>query len=68
MTTNFLRLFKAGSARLALVVGASGVGCSAGEGRIYTWSVEGATACGLLVVWAVVVGSNYVGNGFKTSS
>ena len=36
MATNFFRLFKADSARLALVVGASGVGCGAGEGRIYT--------------------------------
>ena len=66
MATNFLRLFKAGSARLALVVGASRVGCGASEGRIYTWSVEGATGSGLLVAWAVAVGFNYVGNGFKT--
>ena len=41
MATNFLRLFKAGSARLTLMVGASEVGCGAGEDRIYTWSVEG---------------------------
>ena len=46
MATNFLRLFKVGSARLALVVGASEVGCGASEGRIYTWSVEGATSSG----------------------
>ena len=68
MATNFLRLFKAGSARLALVVGASGVGCGAGEGRIYTWSVEGTTGSGLLVAWAVAMGFNSMGNGFKTSS
>ena len=68
MATNFLRLFKADSARLASVVGASGVGCGAGEGRIYTWSVEGATGSGLLVAWAVAMGFNSVGNGFKTSS
>ena len=46
MATNFLRLFKAGSARLALVGGASLVGCGAGGARIYTWSVEGATGSG----------------------
>ena len=46
---NFLRLFKAGSARMDLVVGASEVGCGAGEDRIYTWSVEGATGSGHLV-------------------
>ena len=45
---------------LPLGAGASEVGCGAGEGRIYTWSVEGATGSGHLVVWAVVVGFNYV--------
>ena len=63
MATSFLRLFKAGSARLALVVGASLVGCGAGGGRIYTWSVEGTTGSGHLVSWAVAVGFNYVGIG-----
>ena len=63
MATNFLRLFKAGSARLALVVGASLVGCGEGGGRIYTWSVEGATGSEHLVSWAVVVGFNSVGIG-----
>ena len=63
MATNFLRLFKAGSARLALVVGASLVGRGAGGGRIYTWSVEGATGSGHLVSWAVAVGFNSVGIG-----
>ena len=63
MATNFLRLFKAGSARLALVVGASLVGCGVGGGRIYTWSVEGATGSGHLVSWAVEVGFNSVGIG-----
>ena len=32
VATNFLRLLKAGSVRLALVVGASEVGCGADEG------------------------------------
>ena len=63
MATNFLRLFKAGSARLALVVGASEVGCGAGEGRIYTWSVEGATGSGHLVAWAVALGFSFMGIG-----
>ena len=47
VATNFLRLFKAGSARLALVVGASEVCCGAGEGIIYTWSMEGLLAVGI---------------------
>ena len=42
---------------------AAGVRCGAGEGRIYTWSVEGATGSGYLVFWAVAVGFNYVGIG-----
>ena len=60
MATNFLRLFKADSARLALVVGASLVGCGAGGGRR---SVEGATGSGHLVSWAMAVGFNSVGIG-----
>ena len=54
---------------VALVVGAlgvdcaAGVGCGAGEGRIYTWSMEGATGSGHLVAWAVAVRFNSVGIG-----
>ena len=33
----------------------AGVGCGAGEDRIYTWSTEGATGSGYLVAWAVAV-------------
>ena len=40
---------------------ATGVGCGAGEGRIYTWSVEGATGSGHLVAWAVANGSKFMG-------
>ena len=47
MATNFLELFKTGSARPALVVGASEVGC--GAGIIYTWSV----GSGHFMAWAV---------------
>ena len=45
------------------MVGVLGVDCVAGGGRIYTWSVEGATGSGHLVSWAVAVGFNYVGIG-----
>ena len=31
---------------LDLALGAAGVGCGAGEGRIYTWSAEGLLAVG----------------------
>ena len=62
MATNFLRLFKVGSARLVLVMGASGIGCGV-EGRIYTWSMEGATGSGHLVVWAVALGFSFMGIG-----
>ena len=48
MATNLLK-FYTGSARMALVVGASLVGCGAGGGRIYTWSGEGDTLSGHLV-------------------
>ena len=54
---------------LALGAGAAGfdfvagVGCGAGEGRIYTWSVEGTTGSGHLVAWAVALGFNFMGIG-----
>ena len=54
---------------LALGAGAAGfdfvagVGCGAGEGRIYTWSTEGATGSGYLVSWAVAVVSKSMGFG-----
>ena len=38
----------AGSDGVAFVLGASGVGCASGVGRIYTWSVEGTTGSGFL--------------------
>ena len=63
VATNFLRFFKAGSARLALVVGASEVGCYACEDKIYTWLVEGATGRGHLVAWAVALGFSFMGIG-----
>ena len=50
MATNFLRLFKAGSSRLALVVGASGVlGWDWAAGRIYIRSGEDASGRGLIL-------------------
>ena len=51
MATNFLRFFKTGSARLALVVGALGFECAAGV--VYTRSGEGAYGSGVFVAWAV---------------
>ena len=64
MATNFFNFYRTGSAvDVAFVVGVLGVGCVAGEGRIYIWSVEGATGCGHLVAWAVAVGFNSVGIG-----
>ena len=69
MATNFLNFCRTGSAiDVAFPVGAPGVGCAAGEGRIYTWSVEGAIGSGFLVAWTVAVGFNSKGNGFKISS
>ena len=69
MPTNFLNFCRTGSAiDVAFPVGAPGVGCAAGEGRIYTCSVEGVIGNALLVAWAVAVGFNSMGNGFETSS
>ena len=48
---------------LPLRTGASEVGCGAGEGRICTWLVEGATGSGHLVAWAVAVGFSFKGIG-----
>ena len=42
---------------------ASEVGCGVGEGRIYTWSVEGAIGNGHLVAWVVAVGFSFKGIG-----
>ena len=49
MATNLLKFCMAGSDGLAFLVGASGVGCAACVGKMYTLSVEGATGSGLLV-------------------
>ena len=50
MTNNFLNLCRIGSARLALVVGASGVlGWDWAAGRIYIRSGEDAAGSGLIL-------------------
>ena len=63
--TNLLKFCMACSDGLDLPLGAgvSDVGCDAGEGRIYTWSVEGGTGSGHLVAWAVAVGFCFKGIG-----
>ena len=64
MATNFLKFCIMGITNgVAFGDGVLGVDCVAGEGRIYTWSVEGATGSGHLVAWAVAVRFNYVGIG-----
>ena len=39
--------------------------CAVGEGRIYTRSGESAAGSGLLVAWAVALGSIFVGSGLR---
>ena len=64
MATNFLKFCIMGSSNgVAFGDGVLGVDCVAGEGRIYTWSVEGATGSGHLVAWAVAVRFNSLGIG-----
>ena len=56
MATNFLKLCSQGSANgVAFGDGVSGFGYASGVGKMYPWSVEGATGSGLLV-----------GNGVRT--
>ena len=58
-TTNFLNFCRTGSAiDVDFMVGVLGVDCVAGVGKMYTWSVEGATGSGQLVAWAVALGFN----------
>ena len=47
VATNLLKFCMAGSDGLAFVVGVLGLDCVAGVGKIYTWSVEGATGSGV---------------------
>ena len=58
VSTNFLSLFKAGNARLALALATRVLGwdCDAGEGRIYNGS-------GLFLGWVVALGSKFMGIG-----
>ena len=50
-----------------LAVGALGVECVVGVGKMCTRSGEGAAGSGLLVAWAVALGFNFVGNGLRIS-
>ena len=47
MATNLFKFCMADSDVLAFLVGSLGVGCGACVGKMYTWSVEGATGSGL---------------------
>ena len=50
---------------MALAVGVPCVSCAAGLGRMCIGSGEGAISSGLLVAWAVALGSNFVGSGLR---
>ena len=64
MAANFLRFCRACSVDgMAFAVGVSGVECAVGESRMCTGSGEGAAGSGLLVVWAVALGFNFMGIG-----
>ena len=64
MATNFLNFCRTGSAiNVAFVVGVLGVDCVAGVGKMYTWSVEGATSSEHLVAWAEALGFSFMGIG-----
>ena len=52
---------------MGLAVGVSGVECVAGVGRMCIGLGEGAAGSGLLVAWAVALGSNFVGSGLRIS-
>ena len=64
MATNLLKFCIVGIANgVAFPVGASGVGRASCVGKIYTWTVEGATGSGHLVAWAVALGFSFMGIG-----
>ena len=50
---------------MTLAVGVSCVSCAASLGRMCTWSGKGAAGSGLLVAWAMALGSNFVGSGLR---
>ena len=56
VATSFLRFCRAGSDGVAFMVGALGVACGAGVGRMLTGS-------GLFLGWAVALGSKFMGIG-----
>ena len=65
MATNFLKFCTSNAVGLASAVGVSCVECAAGLCRICTWSGEGVADSGLLVAWAVALGSNFVESGLR---
>ena len=50
-----------------LAIGASGIECTTGIGRMCIGSGEGAIGSGLLVAWVVALGFNFMGNGLRIS-
>ena len=52
---------------MALAVGVSGVECFVGVGMMCIGLGEGVAGNGLLMVWAVALGFNFVGNGLRIS-
>ena len=52
---------------MVLAIGVSGVQCVAGVGRMCTRSGEGVTGSGILVVWVMELGFNFMGNGLRIS-
>ena len=52
---------------MTFAIGVSGVECAAGEGKLYTWSGDGAAGSGLFVAWAVALGFKVFGSGLRIS-
>ena len=68
MATIFLKFCSMGSTNgVAFGDGVVGVDCVAGEGIMYSWSVDGATGSGYLVAWALAVGFSFMGIGWRVS-
>ena len=65
MATNFLKYCTGSTDGMTLAVSVRYVSCVAGLGRMYTLPGKGVAGSGLLVAWAVALGSNFVGSGLR---